>query len=74
MDLVGPTRTASLGGRRYILVIVDYFSRYIWAIPLREKYDAFDAAKHLFKQIQVEQNCQIMRIRRSWKRIQKFQV
>jgi hypothetical protein len=62
MDLMGPTRTASLG-RRYILVIVGDFSRYTWAIPLREKSDAFDAAQHLFKKIQVEQNCQIMRIR-----------
>jgi len=63
MDLLGPTRTASLGGKRYILVIVDDFSRYTWAIPIREKSDAFDTAQHLFKKIQVEQNCQIMRIR-----------
>jgi transposase InsO family protein len=62
MDLMGPTRTASLGGKRYILVIVDDFSRYSWAIPLREKSNAFDAARHLFKKIQVEQNWQIMRI------------
>jgi len=62
MDLMGPTRTASLGGKRHILVIVDDFSRYSWAIPLQEKSDAFDAAQHLFKKIQVEQNCQIMRI------------
>jgi hypothetical protein len=34
MDLMDPIRTASLGGRRYILVIVDDFSRYTWAIPL----------------------------------------
>jgi hypothetical protein len=27
MDLMGPTRIASLGGRKYILVIVDDFSR-----------------------------------------------
>jgi hypothetical protein len=45
IDLMGPTRTASLGGKRYILVIVDDFSRYTWAIPIREKYDAFDAAQ-----------------------------
>jgi hypothetical protein len=62
MDLMGPTRTASLGGKRYILVIVDDFSRYAWVVPIREKYDVFDAAQHLFKKIQVEQNCQIMRI------------
>jgi hypothetical protein len=65
MDLMGSTRTASLGGKRYILVIVDDFSRYSWAIPLREKSDAFDAALHLFKKIQVEQNCQIMRIHKT---------
>jgi transposase InsO family protein len=64
MDLIGPTRTDSRGGKRYILVIVDDFSRYTWAIPIRKKKsDAFDAAQHLFKKIQVEQNCQIMRIR-----------
>jgi hypothetical protein len=68
MELIGPTRTASLGGRRYILVIVANFSRYTWAIPLRGKSYAFDAAQHLFKKIQVEQNCQIMRIRNDHRR------
>jgi transposase InsO family protein len=68
MDLMGPTRTASLGGKRYILVIVDDFSRYTWAIPIREKSDAFDTAQHLFKKIQVEQNCQIVRIRSDYGR------
>ena len=28
VDLMGPTRTESLGGKRYIIVIVDDFSRY----------------------------------------------
>jgi hypothetical protein len=51
MDLMGPTRTASLGGKRYILVIVDDFSRYTWAIPIREKSDAFDTVQQLFKKI-----------------------
>jgi hypothetical protein len=68
MDLMGPTRTASLGGRKYILVIVNDFSRYTWAILLREKSDAFDAVQHLFKKIQIEQNCQIMRIRSDHRR------
>jgi hypothetical protein len=63
MDLMGPTRTSSLGGKRYILVIVDDFSRYTWAIPIWEKSDAFDTAQQLFKKIQVELNCQIVRIR-----------
>jgi len=34
MDLMGPTRTASLGGRKYIFVVVDDFSRCTWAILL----------------------------------------
>jgi hypothetical protein len=41
---MGPTRTASLGGRRYILVVVDDYSRFTWAIVLWEMSDAFDAA------------------------------
>jgi hypothetical protein len=28
MDLMGPTRTESLGGKKYILVVVDDFSRF----------------------------------------------
>ena len=28
VDLMGPARTESLGGKRYIMVIIDYFSRY----------------------------------------------
>jgi hypothetical protein len=48
---MGPTRTASLGGRKYILVAVDDFSRYTWAILLRKKSNAFDVAQYLFKKI-----------------------
>jgi hypothetical protein len=49
MDPMGPTQTSSLGGRKYILVIVDDYSRYTWALLLREKSDAFEATQHLFK-------------------------
>jgi transposase InsO family protein len=42
---------------------VDDYSRFTWAILLWEKSDAFDAAQQLFKKIQIEQNCPIMRIR-----------
>jgi hypothetical protein len=44
MDLMGPTRIASLGGRKYILVVVDNYSRLTWALLLWKKSDAFDAA------------------------------
>ena len=28
LDLMGPTRTESLGGKRYIMIVVDNFTRY----------------------------------------------
>jgi transposase InsO family protein len=62
MDLIGPIRTASLGGRKYILVIVDDCSRYTWLLLLQEKSYTFDQAQQLFKKILIEQNCPIMRI------------
>jgi transposase InsO family protein len=62
IDLMGPTRIASLGGRKYILIIVDDYSRYIWVLLFREKSDAFYQAQQLFKKIQIEQNCSIKRI------------
>jgi hypothetical protein len=34
MDLMGPTRATGLGGRKYILVVVDDYSRFTWAILL----------------------------------------
>ena len=40
LDLIGVTRTKSLGGKRYIMVVVDDFTRYTWIILLRSKSDA----------------------------------
>ncbi|GKE59544.1 retrovirus-related pol polyprotein from transposon TNT 1-94 [Tanacetum coccineum] len=37
MDLCGPMRVASINGKRYILVIVDDYSRFTWT--LREWYE-----------------------------------
>ncbi|KAI3746516.1 hypothetical protein L6452_08950 [Arctium lappa] len=37
MDLCGPIRTQSLGGKKYVLVIVDDYSRYTWVKFLRSK-------------------------------------
>ena len=34
LDLMGSTRTKSLGGKRYIMVVVDDFTRYTWVILL----------------------------------------
>ena len=34
LDLMVPTRIESLGGKKYILVVVDDFTRYTWVIFL----------------------------------------
>ena len=40
IDLMGPMRTESMGGKRYIMVVVVDFSRYFWVEFLREKSKA----------------------------------
>ncbi|GJS63836.1 retrovirus-related pol polyprotein from transposon TNT 1-94 [Tanacetum coccineum] len=42
MDLCGPMRIASINGKRYVLVIVDDYSRYTWVHFLRSKDEALD--------------------------------
>nr|GEZ61305.1 retrovirus-related Pol polyprotein from transposon TNT 1-94 [Tanacetum cinerariifolium] len=37
MDLCGPMRVASINGKRYVLIIVDDYSRYTWTHFLRSK-------------------------------------
>nr|GEX23839.1 retrovirus-related Pol polyprotein from transposon TNT 1-94 [Tanacetum cinerariifolium] len=37
MDLCGPMRVAGINGKRYVLVIVDDYSRYTWVYFLRTK-------------------------------------
>ena len=54
VDLMDPTRTESLGGKRYIVVVVDDFSRYSWVEFLREKLEAFKKMKKLCKRLQNE--------------------
>nr|GEZ02571.1 retrovirus-related Pol polyprotein from transposon TNT 1-94 [Tanacetum cinerariifolium] len=42
MDLYGPMRVASVNGKKYILVIVDDYSRFTWVKCLRAKDEAPD--------------------------------
>nr|GEW34260.1 hypothetical protein [Tanacetum cinerariifolium] len=37
MDLCGPMRVASINGKKYVLVIVDDYSRYTWTLFLHSK-------------------------------------
>ena len=38
---------SSSGGKRYVLVVVDDFSRFTWVNFIREKADTFEAFKDL---------------------------
>jgi transposase InsO family protein len=42
MDTVGPSRVRSMGGKWYILVIVDDYSRYSWVFFLESKDQVFE--------------------------------
>ena len=54
MDLMGPMRTESLGDKKYILVMVDDYSRYAWVVFLRDKSEAFITFKDIGLKIQNE--------------------
>nr|GEZ27542.1 retrovirus-related Pol polyprotein from transposon TNT 1-94 [Tanacetum cinerariifolium] len=53
MDLCGPMRIASINGRRYVLVIVDDYSRYTWVHFLRSKDEAPEVIIKFLKRITV---------------------
>ena len=54
VDLMGPTRMESMGGKRYIMVVVDDFSRYSLVELLREKSEACEKMEKLYKRLQNE--------------------
>nr|GEU59906.1 Gag-Pol polyprotein [Tanacetum cinerariifolium] len=53
MDLCGPMRIASINGKRYVLVIVDDYSRYTWVHFLRSKDKAPEVIKTFLKRITI---------------------
>ncbi|GJS09973.1 retrovirus-related pol polyprotein from transposon TNT 1-94 [Tanacetum coccineum] len=63
MDLCGPMRVASINGKKYILVIVDDFSRFTWVKFLRSKDEAPDFIIKFLKMIQVRLKVPVRRIR-----------
>jgi hypothetical protein len=42
MDTIGPSRVRSMGGKWYVLVIVDDYSHYSWAFFLERKDEVFE--------------------------------
>nr|GEZ57274.1 retrovirus-related Pol polyprotein from transposon TNT 1-94 [Tanacetum cinerariifolium] len=63
MDLCGPMRVKSVNRKKYILVIVDDYSRFTWVKFLRSKDEALDFISKFLKMIQVRQKVPVCRIR-----------
>ncbi|GJZ00001.1 retrovirus-related pol polyprotein from transposon TNT 1-94 [Tanacetum coccineum] len=63
MDLCGPMRVASINGKRYILVIVDDYSRFTWVRFLRTKDEGPEAIIKCIKNIQVRLNANVRNVR-----------
>ncbi|GJX98197.1 retrovirus-related pol polyprotein from transposon TNT 1-94 [Tanacetum coccineum] len=53
MDLYSPMRIASINGKRYVLVIVDDYSRYTWVLFLRSKDETPEEIKTFLKKITI---------------------
>ncbi|GKC66409.1 retrovirus-related pol polyprotein from transposon TNT 1-94, partial [Tanacetum coccineum] len=63
MDLCGPMRVESINRKKYILVIVDDYSRFTWVKFLRSKDEAPEFIIKFLKMIQVRLNTIVRTIR-----------
>ncbi|GKC43821.1 retrovirus-related pol polyprotein from transposon TNT 1-94, partial [Tanacetum coccineum] len=63
MDLCGPLHITSVNGKKYILIIVDDYSRFTWVKFLASKDEAPDFIIKFLKMIQVRLNATVRNIR-----------
>ncbi|GJR62153.1 retrovirus-related pol polyprotein from transposon TNT 1-94 [Tanacetum coccineum] len=63
MDLCVPMRVASINGKKYILVIVDDYSRYTWTLFLRSKDETPEVLKDFLTMIQRNLQAQVISVR-----------
>ncbi|GJY58094.1 integrase, catalytic region, zinc finger, CCHC-type containing protein [Tanacetum coccineum] len=56
IDLCGPMREQTINGKKYILVIVDDYSRFTWVKFLRSKDKTLEVVIKFLKQIQIDLN------------------
>nr|GEV00997.1 retrovirus-related Pol polyprotein from transposon TNT 1-94 [Tanacetum cinerariifolium] len=63
MDLCGPMRVANINGKKYILVIVDDYSRYTWTLFLRSKDETPKVLKEFLTMIQRNLQALVITIR-----------
>ncbi|XP_075109048.1 uncharacterized protein LOC142180851 [Nicotiana tabacum] len=63
MDLCGPMRVPNRGGKKYIFIIVDDYSRFTWTLFLRNKDETFPVFAAFVKNIQVKMSHNVVSIR-----------
>ncbi|GJV77831.1 retrovirus-related pol polyprotein from transposon TNT 1-94 [Tanacetum coccineum] len=63
MDLCGPMRVATINRKRYILVIVDDYSRYTWTLFLRSKDETLKVLKDFLMMIQRNLQAPVISVR-----------
>ncbi|GJZ87076.1 retrovirus-related pol polyprotein from transposon TNT 1-94, partial [Tanacetum coccineum] len=63
MDLCGPMRVASINGKKYILVIVDDYSRYTWVYFIHSKDETPEIIKKFIAQAQLNYKAKVCKIR-----------
>jgi transposase InsO family protein len=58
MDTIGPSQVRSMGGKWYVLIIVDDYSRYSWVFFLKSKDELFEHFRSLALRLNNEHpNC-----------------
>ncbi|GJY49595.1 retrovirus-related pol polyprotein from transposon TNT 1-94 [Tanacetum coccineum] len=63
MDLCSPMRVGSINRKKYILVIMDDFSRYMWVYFLRTKDETPEIIKKFITQAQLNYKSKVCKIR-----------
>nr|GEW02985.1 hypothetical protein [Tanacetum cinerariifolium] len=60
MDLCGPMRVASINGKKYILIIVDDYSRFTWVYFLHSKDETPEIIKKFIAQAQLNYKAKVL--------------
>jgi hypothetical protein len=61
MDLVGPARVCSAGGKWYVVEIVDDYSCYAWVFFLADKGETFGFVRDLILRLKNKRNGDVVR-------------
>ncbi|KAI3493567.1 hypothetical protein L1887_40767 [Cichorium endivia] len=62
VDLCGPSAVESIGKNKYILVIVDDYSRFTWVLFLRNKSDAAEEIMNFIRKMELMLNKKVLTV------------